>query len=67
MSIDHKVPFPEILYYFLTIYQYDTGSKAHIDYLLKHLITEVIRYNSSVSFKSGMSLVCKMNKKEAEY
>ena len=67
MSIDHKVPFPEILYDFLTIYQYNTGRKAHIAYLLKLLIAEVLSYNSTVSFKSLISLVCKMNEKEVDY
>ena len=52
MSIDHKIKFPEILYDFLTIYQYDTGRKAHIAYLLKLLIAEVQSYNSSVSLKN---------------
>ena len=60
MSRDHKVFFPEILYDFLTIYQYDTGPKGHIAYLLKQLIAEMLSFNSSVSFKSGMSLVCKI-------
>ena len=51
MSIDHKVIFPEILNDCLTIYQYDTGRKAHIVYLLKLLIAEVLSYNSSVFLK----------------
>ena len=67
MSIDHKVIFPGILYDFLTIYQYDTGRKAHIAYLLKLLIAELLSYNSSVSFKNGISLVCKMKEKETDY
>ena len=67
MSIDHKIIFPEILYGFLTIYQYDTDRKAHIAYLLKLLIAEVLSYNSSVSFKNGISLVCKMKEKETDY
>ena len=41
----------------LTIYQYDTGSKAHIAYFLKILKAQMFSYNLSVSCKSGMSLV----------
>ena len=67
MSIDHKVFCPEILYDFLNIYQYDTGSQAHIAYFLKFLKAQMLSYNSSVSCKIGMSLVCKMKVKEAEY
>ena len=58
MSMDYKVFFPEIIYDFLTIYQYDTGSKAHIAYFLKFFKAQMLSYNSSVSCKSGMSLVC---------
>ena len=36
MSIENKVPLAEIHFDFLTIYQYDKGSIAHIAYLLKH-------------------------------
>ena len=67
MSIDHKVIFPEILYDCMTIYQYDTGRKTHIAYLLKLLIAEVLSYNSSVSFKNKISLLLKMKEKEADY
>ena len=65
MSIDHKVSFAEILYYLLTIYHNDTGSKAHIAYFLKILKAQMLSYNSSC--KGGMSLVCIMKVKEAEY
>ena len=51
MSIDHKVSFPEILYDFLTIYQYDTGSEAHIAYFQQILKAQMLSYNSSVSVK----------------
>ena len=51
----------------MTIYQYDTGSIAHIAYFQKPLRTQVLSYNSSVSCKSGMSLLCYIIKKEAEY
>ena len=67
MSIDNKVFFPDILYDFLTIYQYDTGSKAQIAYFLKILKAQMLSYNSSLSCKSEMSLMCKMKVKAAEY
>ena len=67
MSIDYKVFFPDILYDFLTIYQYDTGSKAHIAYFLKNLKAQMLSYNSSVSCKTEMSLMCKMKVNETEY
>ena len=67
MSIDHKVSFPEILYDFLTIYQYDTGSNGHIAYFQKVVKAQMLSYTSSVSCQSGLSLVCKMKVKEAEY
>ena len=67
MFIDHKVSFPEILYDFLTIDQYDTGSKAHIASFLTILKAQMLSYYSSVSCKSRMSLVCNMKVKEAEY
>ena len=51
MSIDHKVSFSEILYDLLTMYQYDTGSKAHIAYYQKNLKAQMLSYNSSVSVK----------------
>ena len=63
----HQVPLPEILYDISTIYQYDRCSKAHIAYFLKPLRAPVLSYNSSVSCKSEMSLVCEMIEKEAEY
>ena len=65
MSLDHKVFLPKILYYFLTIYCNDTGSKAHIAYFLKFLKAQMLSYNSSC--KGRMSLVCIMNVTEAEY
>ena len=43
MSIDNKVFFPDILYDFLTIYQFDTGSKAHIAYFLKILQAQMLK------------------------
>ena len=66
MPIDHKSLF-WILYDILTIYQYVTGSKAHIAYFLKPLRAPVLSYNSSVSCKSEISLECEMIEKEAEY
>ena len=51
----------------MTIYQYDTGSKAHIAYFQKVLKAQMLSYNSSVSCKSGLSLVCKMKVKDADY
>ena len=49
MAIDNKVCLFEILYEFLTIYQYDTISKALINYSLKSLRAPVLSYNSTVS------------------
>ena len=67
MSIDHKVSFPEILYDFLTIYQYDTGSKAHIAYFQKNFKSSNAQIQLECDCKSGLSLVCKMKVKVAEY
>ena len=67
MFIDHKFIFPEIFDDCLTIYQYYTRRKAHIAYLLKLLIAEMLSYNSIVCFKNGISLVVKMKEKETNY